>query len=473
MLKLALSFELVRLFRSRTSALSLGAFVAAGVLAVALGQAHVAAWTDAVAAGTAAHAESVAEARALFDSGEKGPADQPWVDLGQPRWQDRYAGTRLARAPAPLAGIAAGSIDPAPAVFQIHVRADPLAAGGYRIENPELTAGAVDLVFVLGLLVPLLIGVLGLDIGGREREERIDRLVLVQAGSVARWLVARAVAVSTIVAGAAATVCLGASVVGGAAPVSAATLVALAVGYSLLWGGLLLAVSAGTTSVRSSAFRYGALWTVLCILLPAIAAEVGLGQVQADFAAAETLAARAATYDTYDQEVTDLQWAVFERFPELKDLPASAEEELSGQARRHVYDVVGLVAMVERHEDRLARETAARQLGEAAAWFSPPLALTLALERLSGVGPEAASAYRTALVRAVEARVGWVVRAAWQPDPLTSADFEALVTEPVPPHRWQPTRLTVPVVILSAWLLAAWLLAIVGLARAERRVGLR
>ena len=49
--------------------------------------------------------------------------------------------------------------------------------------------GSVDLTFVLSILSPLLIGVLGVGIEARARE-RIDRLILVQSGDLKGWLMA-------------------------------------------------------------------------------------------------------------------------------------------------------------------------------------------------------------------------------------------------------------------------------------------
>ena len=473
MLRLALSFELTRLLRSRAIAIAIAAYLAAGALAVALGQAHVETWQAAIAAGEAAQADSVAEARGFFDRGESGPSDKPWVDLSQAGWQDRYAGTRLARLPGPLAGVAVGAVDPAPAVFHVHLRADPLAAGGYRIEHPELAAGSVDLVFVLSVLTPLLIGVLGLGIGGQEREERIDRLVLIQAGAVWRWLVARTLAVSLLAAATATLLCVSAGLVGGADLTQILSLASLACLYSLLWGGLLLAANAGAPSVRRSAFGFGLLWTVLCILLPTLAAEVGLGRVQDDFAANETTEAREQLYETYEHEPAALVDQVYVRFPELTELPVAKMAELPSQARRHVYDAVRLDALLERHAARSAQERRAVALAETAALTSPPLALTLALERLSGVGPEAAAAYRSALVREVERRVRWALLQVWSDTPLDRHSFETVLEQRSPPVLWQPQLLLGPSLVLGAWLLSAWLLALLALWRAERQLGLR
>lgn len=464
-------FELRSLIRSRAGAVALLAYLITGSLALVLSDRHLTEWQQALQTGQQAQERSITQARGFMESGEAGPSDRPWVDLSQPMWQDRYAGTRIAREPGPLAGVAAGSIDPAPVVFHISRRADPLAVGGYRIENPELATGSVDLVFVLSMLTPLLIGVLGLEIGGREREDRIDRLVVVHAGAVRGWLLARTLAIVALASLAAGVLCLAAGLMGGASAGELGTLIAFTAVYTMLWGGLLLAVNVSARSVRAAAFAFGALWTVLCVLLPTVAAEVGLGSVQSDFALAETLEARAQRYSAYEQELEDVVSELYASHPELKQLPAAADAQLEPQVSRHAYDAFLAIALAERHAERLQQEQAAQALAERAAWLSPPIALTLALERLAGAGPEAASAYQAYLVEAVQQRVRWVVEQAWRKEPLSQAEFEELVASAPPPFRWQPTGLSGPSTQLVSGALLAWFFAALSLVRNEHRLG--
>ena len=320
--------------RSRAGIAALTAYLAIGALAIGLGSASVRAWQEAVEVASVEQDETIEKARGFFATGAPGPSDRPWIRVAQPMWQDRYAATRLARAPGPLAGIASGSVDPAPVVFHVHRRADPLATGGYRIENPELAAGSVDLVFVLTMLTPLLIGVLGLGVGGREREEGIDRII-VEAGEVRWWLVCRMAAVTLFASAAAALLCIAASVVGGASVVDALTLLGMALMYTALWGGLVLAVNASALSVRAGAFAFGALWTLLCVLSPTLAAEIGLGRVQTDFAVGDTLDVREANYAASDAPLSEALEACTQHRGRID---AGCSAEFGATVQRHAYD---------------------------------------------------------------------------------------------------------------------------------------
>lgn len=469
MLSLALRFELRALVRNRTATIAIFAFLAVGALAVVVGQRHVSRWRDAIATAQRGQSESVAEASRFFDEGAKGPPDRPWIDLTQPAWQDRYASTRVTREPRPLAGIAAGAVDPAPAAFRVSGASDPLAAGGYRIENPELDAGVIDVVFVLAVLSPLLIGVLGVEIGSRERQEGIERMVVVQAGELRRWLVARMLAVAMIAGSACAVVCAVAGFAAAASVLQIVALVGVALAYAMVWSGLMLAVCTRAESIRQAAFAFGMIWTLLCILIPTLSAEVSLSRVEADFAVADTLGARAVRQAAHQRDPQSVLQELYERRPELEKMPAASEASLDPSLGRHAVDLLLVGQLAARHQARREQELEAQALSEHAAWLSPVVALELGLERMAGVGPDSASGYRDYLMQAVEDRAHWVVTKAWARGPLTRADFETLQKEAPEPYRAPPSGVLGPLAALLIWGIASWSFALIALARAERQ----
>lgn len=468
MIPLALQFELRSIVRERVGTIALLAFFAIGTIALFLGEQHVEGWRDAVQNAGEAQQKSIDEARGYLSTGT-GPAGRPWVDLAQPRWQDHYAGTRIHREPSALAGIAAGSVDSAPVAFRVNSRADPSAGGGYRIENPELAMGSVDLTFVMSILSPLLIGVLGVGIGGREREERIDRLIVVQSGDLKGWLMARLIVVTGIAAVSNAALCAAAGFLGGAGAAETGSLVAVGVGYAALWGGLLAVVSANARSVRAEALGYGAVWMALCVVLPTVAAEVSLARVQADFGVAETLDARTLNYEAYELAIDDVTTQLYDRYPELADLPVAKEGALAPGPRRTATGAILVAAMAERVESRQEESRTAQRFADRAAWASPAVALTVAFERLAGVGPEAATAFQAHSMDAVEERVRWILRSVWNKEPLGRADFDALIASAPEPFRWDPGIGGSAVRSMILWFMVSWAMAIRSFRRSDRR----
>ncbi len=185
----------------------------------------------------------------------------------------------------------------------------------------------------------------------------------------------------------------------------------------------------------------------------------------------ETLDARAQQWRTYDQEDEARTRALYDQFPELEQLPAASDEALAPALRRHTYKGAQLEQLHSGHAARRVQEQAAQQFAERAGWFSPPVALTVALERVSGMGPEAAAAYRGHVVEAFTARLRWIVVQAWHQTPLDQADFDDLLADAPAPFVWQPRGLAGPATALLVWLLAGWLLALFRLTLAERRFG--
>ncbi|NVB39196.1 hypothetical protein G6O69_15240 [Pseudenhygromyxa sp. WMMC2535] len=474
MLSLALGFELRSLLRNRARMLAVLAFLVVGVSAILVGQRFVSEWRDVVATAERAQEEDVDEAYGFLDRGEPGPADRPWINLTEPMWQSEYAAMRVPREPGPLAGIAAGAVDSAPATFHITAWADPLATGGYRIENPEIDAGGIDLTFVLAVLAPLLIGVLGIEIGGGERQEGIDRLVAVQAGESRRWLVSRMIAVAVIAGSATVALCILAGLLGGAHGMELGLLVGVAISNTIVWSGLTLIVNARAQSVRGAAFAFGMLWTTLCVLLPTLAAEVSLSRVEADFAIADTLDARVSKLAIVEREPESVLPELYARYPELEQLAAAKDEPLEPDVAGNLYYLLIHEDRVERHRLQREQERRAQAVSEAAAWLTPVVAVGLACERVAGVGPEAAAGYRAYLMDAVGNRVHWVIEKTWAKQPLGRDEFDALVQGTPPAYRSQPTDLTRsnlgPLLALSIWGLVCWIVALVALARAERNL---
>ena len=93
------------------------------------------------------------------------------------------------------------------------------------------------------------------------------------------------------------------------------------------------------------------------------------------------------------------------------------------------------------------------------------------MERVAGMGPEAASAYRSHVVEAFTQRLRWIVVKAWHKKPLDQDTFDVLVAEAPAPFVWQVKGLAGPAAALLLWLLLGWFVAMVRLTFAERRFG--
>ena len=454
----ALRHELRLLLRSRARLFALGLFLAAGCYAVFAATRSAATWQETVDSALTAEQDDVATVRGWIAEGQKGPPERPWADIGQPRWMDYYAGTRVARAPASLAGIAGGVGDDMPVAVNIRRTTDPFGASGVQIENPEFDrAKGLDLAFLLVTLAPLLIGVLAFGIGAREREAGLDRTLSIQTGRSSTWYLARSLAACGIATGAVALVGVLGIVILRPEPLPALSFLGILCLYTALWGGLHTLVAASSRRMRDAAVSYGLVWTLLCVLAPALVSEWALSEVAEDYAVDLSVEQRSATYENYKRDVAEeLLPELYDAFPELTSLPVAQEETFPSSARRHIHDGLRLLALEQRHEARQQQEAAAQRDAARALWLSPAIAASLGFERLAGVDAAAASEFRDEVIENTRARVTWVLRTTWQAEPLTADDFDALVA--ASPGVLEPaSSTTVPhLAALGVWALLAW-----------------
>ncbi|MEM6290592.1 MAG: hypothetical protein AAGA54_04975 [Myxococcota bacterium] len=459
MIKAALRLQVRTVLRSPARLLGVVFVLAVGLFVVWQGGQDVARWNEAIAQGRRAEAETIEEARALLKAGEAGPAQRPWVDLHRAAWQDRYAAVRLAKRPAPLAGIAFASADATPAVQRIDRRADPMIAAGSRIENPALVVtGGLDLVTVLSLLLPLCVVALGVDVGGYERASGVLSLVRVQSGDDLRWIRARCIAVGVLVAGLGLLLVVSATVVLGGAAEDALRFSALVLAYVAVWTALMSLVATVARHPSHGAIALGVAWMALCVLVPAVAAERSASLVAEDFALDLTVERRNARGRAAELDADAVWSVVTARFPSLAAEATSPDPSVADDAR----DVVRLVDLEARLGAREQRGGAQRQLVERASISTPTVAFASALERLAGRGPVASLAFRRAVIEAAAARAEETLARRLRDVPLGLSDFDALVASS-PTHVEPPAPgITFELAILLGWTLAllgagAWL----------------
>ena len=456
MITTALGLELRNLMRSPLRLLTLVLVLSVGYFVIAQGQKDVSRWNESIDKGLEAQNKSLEEARGYFARGVNGPAERPWINLRQNRYQDYYAAVRLARAPAPLAGMAFASAESGAVTMQLNRFADPMLAQGNKIENPALAAaGGLDLVTVLSLLIPLLILALGVEVGGYERSTGLLPLVRVQTGRDRSWIWARCLAVGLIAAAVGLTLAGIAVTVAGAGLWDAIPLCALIIAYVGVWTALLAAIALRARNPSHGAVGLGTAWIVLCVLVPSLGVERSAALAADDFALDLTVEAREEKGAVYEKEEEELYATVSARFPAL--IGKEPEPRSSGVSAAR--EGVRLINLEERMAEREEHSQSHTKLVKWMNLASPTLAFSHALEGLAGRGPDAAQGFRQAMVEGLSKRAELSIAANWRLEALGLNDFEALVEA-------SPTTFSAPTPDWKSPLLVlcAWMTALVGLA---------
>lgn len=295
--------------------------------------------------------------------------------------------------PAPLAAIAAGASEMAPAVkragtlTKVHIPPD-------NLENPaNRLAGRFDLLFVVSALLPLFVLAFAFDVLARERELNIWPLLASQpvkpawvvAGRLGLhflllWLPLVVVTIIAVFAAQPANVSL-ASVSG-----EPACWLSLAAAYLLFWQALAAWINFQKLSAAGNALALCGTWLVFVLLVPALVQvavrmtapapdRLGLVLAQRDVdialhKRADTV--RDAFYARYNYEPPKVALNEYDTFYVGNILPRAfaADDALS--------------ASLDEIDRR--RQLQSRRTGQLA-WLSPALAFRRATEQLAGVSP--------------------------------------------------------------------------------------
>lgn len=242
-------------------------FVAA-TLAAWSGLHSAAAWRDQINVARASSAQARDELIAKIAAGKDPYAALPY-----------RAKALIALPPAPLADLAAGrgDLDPRTAEASAFGQAHALFRN-YEVASPlALSLGRFDLAFVVQVLLPLLIVVLGYGLFAEEREQGLDRVLAVQEVSSRRLLLSRVLARASLLLVPLLAVVLAAHLVGTGAvgtPIQRMPRILLSLvlilGYAAFWWGLVAWIGTWRLRAAQTLLALLAAWVLLVLVVPAL-----------------------------------------------------------------------------------------------------------------------------------------------------------------------------------------------------------
>lgn len=406
-----------RMLRSRGVVLALVAYAASAALAIGLGHSRLADER----AGFSRAEDSVREQ--LAHLGARYGTD---ADLG---YMGYYLELPTAYRTDDVAALAAGARDTIPAGQR--VRPLGLVPQLYEdtMNNPTArAAGGFDLAFVIAMLAPLVLLVLGHDASAREDDLGTAALVDAMPRSRAwiaceRVLVAGAVVTAVVVLVSVA----GWLAVGGGLDRHAGAWVAVSVAYLAFWTLVLLAIVLATRTAAAAALASAAAWLGLCVVVPAATSALAAGFSPAVDTGAILLAQRERMNDAWDEPKAAAMTPFRQRWPDLAgtEVPGDRFSWMWYYAMHDNADASVAALVAEREAALAARE---RWL-ERAALASPAAAAGDALAQI--VGTDAGS--RDAYLRSIESYHHTLERRLF-PDIFAGAPLSSLDAASVPRH---------------------------------------
>lgn len=376
----------------------------------------------------------------------------------------------LAAVPSPLAALASGPGDLAPAVRRVGMLTK-LHQPPQSLENPaNRLAGPLDLAFVTAALLPLFVLALSFDVLARERDAGILPLIGTQPVAPRRLVFARLAvhfAALWLPLALAAGLAVGLTLAPGASALAAvgelALWLVLAAVYLMFWQALTAGLNFCAGSAAHNAMLLCGAWLAAVVLLPSVVQSLVQAMVPPPDRREFVLRVREVETDLF-KRVEEIREAYYAADPARR--PGVALNEYDTYYVQNLWPraLAADAALAPAHavveQARAAQAAWWRRL----AWLSPTLAFRLGTEQLAGVTPAQQAGY-TAQARAFQERWRAHFAAKLSPMiPLTARDY-ATKPEPVPVTQSFADRLRLAAPALAGVLLSAALVA----ARATRR----
>ncbi|MDY7225422.1 DUF3526 domain-containing protein [Hyalangium rubrum] len=287
--------------------------------------------------------------------------------------------------PGPLNAFAIGQLDLLPTSFQVSLLGQVADFGQEPLDHPaHLSTGSLDLAFVLLYLLPLFVLALSFDLLSREHEDGTLRLVLVQAGSLRRWVLGRLVVRALTVLGLCALAGGAGYLVTGASGGMARLLawMGLVAAYGAFWFALALAVNALGRGSATNALLLVSLWLLMVVVIPA-AVQLGVSQLYpVPSRVALVGAARQAAAEA-EKEGSQLLARYYQDHPELAPQDGKADTFLPTYLAVQSEAARRTAPVLESFQTQLTHQ---QQMLGALRFLSPALAFQQALQDVAGTG---------------------------------------------------------------------------------------
>lgn len=247
--------------------------------------------------------------------------------------------------------------------------------------------------FLLQVLVPLFIILIGYACVTREKEAGTLNIMITQGVPMRAFLLGKYLALALCGALMLLPLILAsiwASIDGEALTITSSFVFGYLV-YILIWSGIVLAVSTISSKSSVSFAALVALWVVLCILVPrigsstAVAVAPSTGKLEADFAVLEELRKLGDGHNASDPAFEKLKKNLFAKYKvdKVEDLPINFRGTVAQYSEEKLTKVLNRFA-----EQRMEEELEQAQIARLFGWLTPTTAMRSFSMMISGTSIE-------------------------------------------------------------------------------------
>ncbi|MDC8831960.1 ABC transporter permease [Alteromonas gilva] len=305
-----------------------------------------------------------------------------------------HYGHYLFRAPLPLSSLDPG-IDPftGTAIFLEGHRQNGATFADQKQSSGLTWLGRLTPSYIMQVLAPLLVIILGFGVMTREREAGTLDFLKVQGVSPLTLIAGKGLALAGAVVLVLSPLIIGAvfAVLNGAALLPAAVFIVSYLLYLSIWCGVVLLASTLSPSNSSSFSTLIALWILLCLMVPRIAANTASvmvnspGKLETDFAVLHKLRQMGDGHNAGDPAFKALKDNLLAKYDvdKVEDLPVNFKGIVAQQSEAQLTQVLNEFA-----EQQMQREKAQSDIARRFGWLSPVLAIQTASMKLAGTDLE-------------------------------------------------------------------------------------
>lgn len=253
--------------------------------------------------------------------------------------------------------------------------------------------GKLTPAYVMQVLTPLLLIVLGFGVMTREREAGTLDFLKVQGVSPLTLILGKAIALAGAGFLVLAPLIIGAgvSLANGAALLPVAAFLFSYLLYIAVWCGIVLLISALTTSNSASFSGLTAVWIMLCLVLPRIASNTASvvvaspGKLETDFAVLKSIRETGDAHNANDPAFKAMKDNLLAKYnvDSVEELPVNFRGIVSQRSEAHHTDILNDFA-----EQQMQRESAQANIARQFGWLSPVIAVQTASMKLAGTDLE-------------------------------------------------------------------------------------
>tara|TARA_Y100000589_G_C27194899_1_gene646343 strand:+ start:1466 stop:2788 length:1323 start_codon:yes stop_codon:yes gene_type:complete len=270
----------------------------------------------------------------IFDQGYNHPPDQPWIDLSNPYWLLNYVPVYAIKHPSSLLPLGLGQAEQYGFYKKIGNWSSTFDNDMVEeIANPErLVNGNIDFAFLIIFLLPVLLIILTYNIKVLEQEYKFDKLVIVQFGSVYKWVFFRLLFYVILLILTTSIFIFGVSYVSGGiidnlnATIS---LVKISCLYILFFSLIFYFILIKSNTVTSSAFKMICVWLIFCVIIPAAVHQFASIKYPVNYMTEFLDVNRKEAYEIFELPVDSLYDRLVEIHPNLHNTKHGLSDEIN------------------------------------------------------------------------------------------------------------------------------------------------